>query len=185
MKRIMLISIIVLFGLLMVLPAQAQPTTWISPGDFTTKFWKEKLFGGYHGAEGNVLMAVGQGFTFQNAVLTVGPQDNGLPEWCSLLGGAATYRTVYEDGMLTLNPSGPWKKNYKAKDVTATNYSCHGANGLIGFRLEMTGQFDKSLYFYDITVTFNVGPDNYIVKPDADKVVFHEGYNFGAEITIY
>jgi hypothetical protein len=40
-----------------------------SQNDFTTKFRKEKFIGGGPGQQANVLMAVGQGFFFQNAVL--------------------------------------------------------------------------------------------------------------------
>lgn len=40
-----------------------------SQNDFTTKFRKEKFIGGGPGQQANVLMSVGQGFFFQNAVL--------------------------------------------------------------------------------------------------------------------
>ena len=45
--------------------------------DFTTKFRKEKFIGGGPGQQANVLMAVGQGFFFQNAALeSVAPTSN-------------------------------------------------------------------------------------------------------------
>jgi len=48
-----------------------------SQNDFTTKFRKEKFIGGGPGQQANVLMAVGQGFFFQNAVLeSVAPTGN-------------------------------------------------------------------------------------------------------------
>ena len=48
-----------------------------SQNDFTTKFRKEKFIGGGPGQQANVLMAVGQGFFFQNAVLgSVAPTSN-------------------------------------------------------------------------------------------------------------
>ena len=48
-----------------------------SQNDFTTKFRKEKFLGGGPGQQANVLMAVGQGFFFQNAVLeSVAPTSN-------------------------------------------------------------------------------------------------------------
>ncbi|MBC8420054.1 MAG: hypothetical protein H8E10_15820 [Desulfobacterales bacterium] len=54
-------------------------TTWKSAdGDFTTHFWKEKFFGGGHGDVGNVLMAVGQGFSLQNVMLTMAPLTQGV-----------------------------------------------------------------------------------------------------------
>jgi len=40
-----------------------------SQNDFTTKFRKEKFIGGGPGQQANVLMAIGQGFFFQNTVL--------------------------------------------------------------------------------------------------------------------
>jgi hypothetical protein len=40
-----------------------------SQNDFTTKFRKEKFIGSGPGQEANVLMPVGQGFFYQNAVL--------------------------------------------------------------------------------------------------------------------
>lgn len=48
-----------------------------SQNDLTTKFRKEKFIGGGPGQPANVLMAVGQGFLFQNAVLeSVAPNSN-------------------------------------------------------------------------------------------------------------
>lgn len=48
-----------------------------SQNDFTTKFRKEKFIGGGPGQQANVLMAVGQGFFFQNAALeSVAPTSN-------------------------------------------------------------------------------------------------------------
>ena len=48
-----------------------------SQNDFTTKFRKEKFIGGGSDQQANVLMAVGQGFFFQNAVIeSVAPTSN-------------------------------------------------------------------------------------------------------------
>ena len=48
-----------------------------SQNDFTTKFRKEKFIGVGPGQQANVLMAVGQGFFFQNAALeSVAPTSN-------------------------------------------------------------------------------------------------------------
>jgi len=194
MKRMMLISVVIMLGLFLGLTAQAKPVvnpagSWSTPDDFTTKFWKEKFFGGGPGQPGNVLMAIGQGFVFQNAVLEeVILNPEGIPDWCSTLGGVASYQTTYEGGMLTLNPSGPWRKNLKAKNVNATNISCHdGSGNLLGFELKMTmqGPFKKSPYHFDITASFTAGPDNYELKTDDDGVVFQVGYDFDATITIY
>jgi hypothetical protein len=48
-----------------------------SQNDFTTKVRKEKFIGGGSGQQDNVLMAVGQGFFFQDAVIeSVAPTSN-------------------------------------------------------------------------------------------------------------
>ena len=194
MKRMILISFVIMLGLFFGLTAQAGPVvnppgTWTTPDDFTTKFWKEKFFGGRPGAPGNVLMAIGEGFVFQNAVLEgVVINPDGIPPWCLALGGLASYVTRYEGGMLTLNSSGPWLKkgSLKATDVTATNTSCHdGGGNLLGFKLTMEGPLDKSTYSFIIDASFDVTPDNYEVKMDADGVVFQVGYDFDATITLY
>ena len=192
MKRMVLISVVIMLGLSLGLTAQAGPVvnppgSWSTPDEFTTKFWKEKFFGGGPGQPGNVLMAIGQGFVFQNAVLQV-VVPYSMPDWCIDLGGAASYQTTYEGGMLTLNSSGPWleKGSLKAKNVTAINTSCHDGDGnLLGFELIMTGPFEKSVYSFDIVASFTVAPDNYEVKTDSDGVVFQVGYDFDATITIY
>jgi hypothetical protein len=201
MKRMTLISVVIMLGLFLSPMAQAKspvvnPGTYCTNEDlsdscndnlFFTKFWKEKFFGGGPGEPGNTLMAIGKGFVFQNAVLVEGPSPvDGLPDWCQGLGGVVAYETPYEGGMLTLNPSGPWRKNFKAKDVTATNTSCHDANGnLLGFRLAMDGAFDRPPYCFSIDASFNVTPDNYKVKRDSDRVVFQIGYDFDALIDIH
>ena len=54
-----------------------QANLWSSQNDFTTKFRKEKFIGGGSDQQANVLMAVGQGFFFQNAVPeSVAPNSN-------------------------------------------------------------------------------------------------------------
>jgi len=194
MKRMILISVVIMLGLSLGLTAQAKRVinpsggTWSTPDDFTTKFWKEKFFGGGPGQPGNVLMAIGQGFVFQNAVLQEVVPAESIPDWCTALEGVVSYETTYEGGMLTLNSSGPWleKGSLKAKNVTATNISCHdGSGNLLGFELTMEGSFNKSAYFFDITASFTVAPDNYEVKTNSsDGVVFQVGYDFDATITI-
>jgi hypothetical protein len=192
MKRMILVSVFLVVALSLGLTAQAGPVVdpygpWSSPDDFTTKFWKEKFFGGGPGEPGNVLMAIGQGFVFQNAVLKEPPVAGELPEWCAYVQGVVSYITTYEGGMLTLNSSGPWLKkgNLKAKNVTATNTSCHDPDGnLLGFRLEMIGSFQKSTYSFDVQASFIVEDDNYEVKTD-DGMVFQVGHDFDAIITIY
>jgi hypothetical protein len=197
MKRKMQVVVLVLAGLLLAGSAQAGSgvieETWRAPQDFQTKFWQEKFFGGGPGEPGNVLMAVGEGFVFQNAVLAAGDKPVGpcsdnvvtCPE------GASFYvRTTYEHGRLTLNSSPKlWltKGSLQAKDVTAVNTSYHDLNfNLLGFDMTMFGEFDNSpTIHYDIKANFVVTPDNY--KPpalDKDGVLMQKGYYFGAEITI-
>jgi hypothetical protein len=145
------------------------------------KFWMEKFQGGGPGKLGNVLMAIGEGFVFQNAVLAVSPEPQPLHDWCDDLGGAFTLMTVYNGGMLTLNPSGPWKKNYKAKNVTAINFSCHAADySLLGFRLlvEPTPFERPAGSQFRIEAGFDVMDDNYEIKVDPnDGMVFQRGYD--------
>jgi hypothetical protein len=204
MKQLMLISVVIMLGLFLGVTAQAGPV--VNPGTyctneetfvpdwyascneglFFTKFWKEKFWGGGPGKPGNVLMAIGEGFVFQNAVLknVVGPV---VRPWCTALGGVARYMTTYEGGMLTLNSSGPWLKkgSLKAENVTAYNYSCHDANGsLLSFKLFMYPEFDKTDYSFEIAAFFDVGSENYEVKVDDDGVVFQRGYDFDALIDI-
>lgn len=198
MGRGIVFSVVLVMGLLLAFTAQAGPVlnenndtyTWSTPEDFTTKFWMEKFFGGGPGKPGNVLMAIGEGFVFQNAVLESVSELKGemFPSWCIPLGGSFAYETTYTGGMLTLNSSGPWLKkgSLKATDVEeATNISCHDSLGnLLGFQLTMGGQFDKSIYTFGIEATFTVTPDNYQIKTDAEGVVFQRGYYFGATITL-
>jgi hypothetical protein len=151
--------------------------------DFTTKFWKEKYFGGDDGSPGNVLMAVGEGFVFQNAVLesvVVGmvpiPGQVGMqPGWV----------TTYTGGRLTLNPSGPWDDKIILRDVTATNMSSRDGNGYLFFTLSFSGTDPKSGATVDVTATFYANDDNYEKKETKKgKPVFQRGYDFDAEIEI-
>ncbi len=66
-----------------------------SQNDFTTKFRKEKFIGGGPGQQANVLMAVGQGFFFQNTVLeSVAPTSN--PDGCMTI--YTTEELVFQRG---------------------------------------------------------------------------------------
>jgi hypothetical protein len=170
--------------------AQIVGGEWVTPADFTTKFWEEKFFGGGPGAEGNVLMAIGQGFVFQNAVLTVAPVQlkEPLPSWCD---GVAVYETIYENGRLTLNPSGPWLKKgtLRDRDVKATNISCHGSDGaLLGFTLtikdESFEEFAELPYFVEASFTTDQDDSNYKIFVDEDGITVQKGYNFDATIVI-
>jgi hypothetical protein len=148
-------------------------------GDFTTKFWKEKFIGGGPGQPGNVLMAIGQGFVFQNAVLE-SVEVYGKDGW--------DYKTTYTGGMLTLNSTGPWLKKgmLKARNLTAYNYSTVDGEGDLHFQLLMTGSFDNAAYSFDIVVTYDGTPETYQIKYDANgDFEFQMGVNYNVKIEIY
>lgn len=154
-----------------------------SDGDFTTNFWKEKYLGGDDGKPGNVLMAIGEGFIFQNAVLE--SVDNELGSADSPCGGGIlpVFVTTYTGGELTLNPSGPWGDNIKIRDITATNL-----NGLDEgkrfFILSFSGTSESGV-FVDVTAYFCEDDDNYERQETRKgKPVFQKGYNFDAVIEI-
>lgn len=174
--------------------SQTVSGIWVAPDNFTTKFWQEKFYGdangdgfGDPGQMGNVLMAIGQGFILQNAVLTVAPVPTTTDEtsWCN--GVALT--TIYEKGRMTLNPSGPWLKKGTLidRDVKAINISCHDTEWkLLGFRLKIEGIFEKFAQLpYSVEASFDATPDNYVAPYlDEDGIMVQKGYGFGATITI-
>ena len=163
---------------------------------FTTKFWKEKFFGGGPGQPGNVLMAKGKGFMLQNMVLQeVAPCDSGdcgLPAEDPCYATDWEYKTTYEGGMLTLNSKGPWldKGMLKAKGLTATNYSRgRGEDGNLQFCLVIAaGEFRNAQDFtFNAVARFDAtsDPGNYQFKVDDEgNPVFQRGYSFDALIEI-
>ena len=220
MKKMALISLAFLVALLLGYSAEAKPVVdRVNPGiyctegldddtvgpddgypcigNFVTKFWKEKFFGGSPGQPGNVLMAIGQGFTLQNVVLETvegcASGDCGLPldHPCLLNGATYNYKTTYTGGFLRLNkgPRKLWvnKGKLKATDLTVTNYSTNDTEGLLHFCLVMEGPFTNAPeYSYDIIATFDVEDDNYQIKYDDEgNQVFHRGYDFDAMIEIF
>ena len=216
MKKIALVSLVFLVALLLSISAQAKPvfdrvnegiycTENIDDGscngNFATKFWKEKFFGGGPGAPGNVLMAIGQGFTLQNVVLQeVVPCIDcttfveGHPCYSDPEGQPITYqyKTTYEGGFLRLNkgPRKLWVNKGKLKDtdLVATNYSAHNPvdGSLEHFCLVISGEFNNAENTpYNVIATFDVGEDNYQFKYDDEgNPVFQRGYDFDAIITI-
>ena len=180
MRKIALIGFVCIFLLLFGIAAQAAEYSTAN-GDFATKFWKEKYLGGGDGTPGNVLMAVGEGFSFQNAVLQSVSGPIAILSPCG--GSAGAFVTTYTGGDLTLNPSGPWDDNIKIRDVTATNMSGMD-NGKRFFILSFSGTSDSGV-FVDVTATFCEGADNYKRQETKNgKPVFQEGYDFDAEIDI-
>jgi hypothetical protein len=218
MKKMALVSLAFLVALLLSYSAEAKPVvdrvnegTYCTDGIvgecdgyFATKFWKEKFFGGGPGAQGNVLMAIGQGFTLQNVVLQgVEPctaescafTDPTDPCFSDSEGNPITYnyKTTYTGGFLRLN-KGPlklWVNKGKLKDtdLVATNYSAHNPvdGSLEHFCLVINGVFDNVPDYtpYSVIATFDAGEDNYQFKFDEEgNPVFHRGYDFDAIITI-
>jgi hypothetical protein len=145
-------------------------------GDFYTKFWKEMFKGGCPGQVGNTLMALGEGFIFNQAKLQlVEASDN----------PAYMYKTTYVGGKLTLNSSVPWLESgiLRATHVTATNYSIQDpVTGELSFLITLMGDFDKVPYSFAITATYDGNPE--VKYDDMGRPVFQRGTDFEVEITI-
>ena len=132
--------------------------------------------GGGPGQPGNTLMAVGKGFMFKKAVLEfVELSDD--PDY--------DYKTTYINGVLMLNPKGPWLKKgkLKATGITAINYSKMDTEGVLQFKINMCGEFDKEPdTFFQIEATYEGSPE--IKYDDYGDPVFQRGTDFSATITI-
>ena len=134
----------------------------------TAKFWKEKFVGGRPGAVGNVLMAVGDGFVFQNAILAnvVGPYS--ASSECE---GCVYYITTYSNGQLTINPNGPCGK-FKGIIPAATNFSYHLADGTLM-------KFDLHIPEKGVTAKWSNYGNNYRMQIDEyGAYVFQTGDDF-------
>jgi len=156
---------------------RVNPDTYrTEDADFYTKFWKEMFKGGGPGQVGNTLMAVGEGFIFNQAKLQmVEASDN----------PAYMYKTTYVGGKLTLNSSGPWLQSgiLRATKVTATNYSIQDSvTGELSFLIMMAGDFDKVPYTFTITATYQGQPE--VKYDDMGRPVFQRGTDFEVEIKI-
>jgi hypothetical protein len=170
--------------LLLLFGVSAYAQTYSSPGNFKTKFWMEKYFGGGDGKAGNVLMAVGEGFDFQNAVLesVSGPF---LFTGTGPCGGTnlGVYHTNYTGGRLTLNPSGPWRDNIIVRDIPALNISGLD-NGKRFFILSFLGTSESGVDV-DVTATWCETDNNYERQVTKNgKPVFQKGSDLNADITI-
>jgi len=182
MKRMIVFSLVFLMVFTIGLSAKVKviPGTYSTAnGDFYTKFWKEMFKGGFPGQPGNVLMALGEGYIFNQAKLVaVMPSDN----------PAYTYMTTYAGGMMTLNPSGPWcdSGTLKAKNITAVNYSSQDPvlTGILKFYLKFEGDFDNAPgYHYVVEATYEGQPE---VKYDelTGQPCFQRGMDYEVTITI-
>jgi hypothetical protein len=145
-------------------------------GDFYTKFWKEMFKGGGPGQVGNTLMALGEGFIFNQAKLKL-VEASDIPDYA--------YKTTYEEGKLTLNSSGPWLKSgiLRATHVTATNYSIQDpVTGELSFLITLAGDFDKVPYTFVIEARYQGQPE--VKYDEMGRPVFHRGTDFEVEIII-
>ena len=146
-------------------------------GDFYTKFWKEMFKGGGPGQVGNTLMALGEGFIFNQAKLqSVEASDD--PNFM--------YKSTYVGGKLTLNSSGPWLKSgiLRATHVTAVNYSSQNPplTGALTFLIKLEGDFDKAPYHFVIEASYQGQPE--VKYDELGNPVFQRGMDFEVTITI-
>ena len=160
-------------------PAVNPGTYTTGNEDFHTRFWKETFKGGNPGAPGNVLMAVGQGFIFKQAVL-----DEVLPAESGSGNCTRDWETTYEGGVLALNSSGPWltKGKLTATHLTVTNCSYSvDEDGLLDFEITFSGRFENAEFYFDLIASYSDRP---IIKHFAGSPVFQKGSYLDMEITI-
>lgn len=180
MKRtaICVLALVLVINLGALAKARVVPGVYsTADGDFYTKFWKEMFKGGGPGQVGNTLMALGEGFIFNQAKLQ-------SVEASDLAG--YTYKTTYVGGKLTLNSSGPWLESGKlrATHVTAINYSTQDPplTGELTFLIKLEGDFDKVPYHFVIEATYIGQPE--VKYDDLGNPVFQRGMDFEVTITI-
>jgi len=149
-------------------------------------FWIEKFKGGGPGQPGNVLQAVGEGFTLNNAVLD-----------SVVLSGVDEYTSTYVNGKLVLT-NGPWKPLLKelktgvlkCSDVTAVNVSAFdNATGVLKFELTLTGTFDKTDITFKAVATYKGTPEVHIDENgipiyQRDSAANAETFDVTIEITV-
>jgi len=182
MKRTIVFSLVFLMVFTIGLSAKVKviPGTYSTEnGDFYTKFWKELFKGGFPGQPGNVLMALGEGFIFNQAKLvTVMPSPD----------PAYTYMTTYTGGMMTLNPSGPWcdSGTLKAKNITAVNYSSQNPplTGILTFYLKFEGDFDNAPGYHFVVEAWYVGQPEVKYNELTGQPSFQRGMDYDVTITI-
>lgn len=180
MKRtaICVLALVLLINLGGLAKVRVYPGTFsTADGDFYTKFWKEMFKGGGPGQPGNTLMALGEGFIFNQAKLqsvVVSDDSNYM------------YKTTYVGGKLTLNPSGPWLKSgiLRATRVTAINYSSQDPplTGELNFLIKLEGDFDNANYHFLIEASYQGQPE--VKYDDLGNPVFQRGMDFEVTITI-
>ena len=160
-------------------PAVNPGTYTTGNEDFHTRFWKETFKGGNPGVRGNVLMAIGQGFIFKQAVLEqVLPAESGSGN-CT-----RDWETTYEGGVLVLYSSGPWltKGTLRATHLTVTSCSFSvDEDGLLDFEVTFSGRFENAEFYFDLIAHYSDRP---VIKYYEGRPVFQKGSYLDMEITI-
>mgnify|MGYP005855815119 CR=1 FL=1 len=180
MKRtaIYVLALVLLLNLAGWAKVRVIPGTYSTAnGDFYTKFWKEMFKGGGPGQPGNTLMALGEGFIFNQAKLqTVEASDD--PNFM--------YKTTYVGGKLTLNSSVDWLKSgiLRATKVTAINYSSQNPplTGELTFLIKLESDFDNAPYHFLIEATYQGQPE--VKYDDLGNPCFQRGTDLEVTITI-
>jgi hypothetical protein len=186
MKKVIVLSLVFLVFFSIGLSAKVKVVPGVystENGDFYTKFWKESFKGGGPGQPGNVLMALGEGYIFNQAKLVTveyGTYAEGDDTY--------TYKSTYTGGMMTLIPSGPWcdSGTLKARNITAVNYSFQDPvlTGILKFHLTFEGDFINAPgYHFVVDARYEGQPE---VKYDATTGLpcFQRGMDYDVTITI-
>lgn len=182
MKRMIVFSLVFLMVFTIGLSAKVKviPGTYSTEnGDFYTKFWKELFKGGFPGQPGNVLMALGEGYIFNQAKL-VNVEGSDLEGY--------TYKSTYTGGMMTLNPSGPWcdSGTLKAKNIKAVNYSSQNPvlTGILQFYLKFEGDFDNAPGYHFVVEAWYEGQPEVKYDEQTGQPCFQRGMDYEVTITI-
>ena len=152
-------------------------------GYFYTKFWKELFKGGGPGQPGNVLMALGEGYIFNQAKLVT-------VEYGTYVEGddTFTYKSTYTGGMMTLIPSGPWcdSGTLKAKNITAVNYSSQNPplTGILKFHLTFEGDFINAPGYHFVVDAWYEGQPEVKYDELTGQPCFQRGMDYDVTITI-
>ena len=194
MKRTIVFSLVFFLVFTIGLSAKVKviPGTYSTKdGDFYTKFWKEMFKGGGPGQPGNVLMALGEGYIFNQAKLvnveggggfTVGTPPFVIDTF------VYDYKSTYTGGMMTLNPSGPWcdAGTLKAKNVTAVNYSSQAnpPTGFLKFYLRFEGDFDNAPGCHFVVEAWYEGQPEVKYDEQTGQPCFQRGMDYEVTITI-
>ena len=186
MKKSMFIVSLCVVALLVAMTVQAQDASY----DANAKFWKEKFKGGAAGAPGNVLMAVGRGFHFNQAklqsVVPVIPADTiDMEPDCT----GYDYESTYMYGKLTLNSKGPWLRRGKLRDkaVTAVNCSTFDHDtGLLHYLLTFGGEFNnRPGTCYEVVAEYEGVPEFKFDEEGSPVFQRGDGKDMDIQIRIY